>query len=199
VKELLRFVLAPDGSVVLDLKHKLPGRGVWVSAEAPVIRKAAAKNVFRRALDGGTVDEGFADQVSGQVRRSALSALSMARKAGALVTGFDKVEAAIREGRVAALVHAAEAGRDGVAKLGAALARKMGDEAVPVVRDLTEPELSLAFGRPNVIHAALLAGRASRHALEEIERLARFFGNEPGDATPHLDETSGTDRWTESI
>lgn len=190
---------APDGSVVLDLKNRLPGRGVWVSASQNDVRHAATKKLFARTLSGATPADGFADQVAAQIRQSTLSALSMARKAGSLVTGFDQVATAIRDGKVAVVIHAAEAADDGVDKLAGALARHQ-QRAMPVrvVRHLTEPELSLALGRSHVIHAAVLAGRASRHALDEIERLARFFSDGPGGDAPHLHAMSGPDRRTES-
>ena len=43
-----------------------------------------------------------------------------------MVTGFAKVEAALGAGQVVALIHAAEAGADGVAKLEAAARRRLG-------------------------------------------------------------------------
>lgn len=185
--ELLRFVADPDGAIVLDLKHRLPGRGVWVTARADHISQAARKNVFARALKAPVrAGADLAERVEEQLKRSLLSALSLARKGGGLVTGFDAVEAAIGEGRVAALIHAAEAGEDGVGKLQAALRRRLGPEGqVPVLRRLSESELSLALGRPHVIHAALLAGRAGRLALDHIDQLARFHTG-PQDGGIHL-------------
>ena len=114
-------------------------------------------------------------QVDAQIRQALLGSLSLARKAGGLVAGFDSVDAAIAAGRVRGLIHAAGAGEDGVAKLRSAFRRLNGDgENVPVLRQLSEPELSLALGRPHVIHAALLAGRAGRLALDLINQLERF-------------------------
>jgi len=178
--ELFRFVADPDGRIVLDAKRRLPGRGVWVSARADCVAKAAKKNLFARALKAPVRVEGdLAARVGEQLRASLLAALSLARKSGSLVTGFDAVEAAIRSGRAAAMIHAAEAGSDGVGKLQSLLARQSGaDHRIPLLRQLTGAELSLALGRPNVIHAALLAGRASHHALDQINQFARF-NNEP--------------------
>jgi predicted RNA-binding protein YlxR (DUF448 family) len=181
--ELLRFVADPDGALVLDLKHRLPGRGVWVSAEADIVRQAARKNTFARALKAPVrTGEDLAERVEEQLKRSLLAALSLARKGGGLVTGFDAVEAAIGRGQVAALIHAGEAGDDGVGKLQAALKRRLGpgSDGIPVLRRLSESELSLALGRPHVIHAALLAGRAGRLALDHIGQLARFHAEPQG-------------------
>lgn len=199
VDDLLRFVAGPDGAIVVDLKRRLPGRGVWVEARAATLQKAIARKVLSRQLGAGAhAPPDLFDAVAGQLRQSALSALSLARKSGTLITGFDAVEAAIRAGKVAALIHAAEAGEDGMAKLGAALRRQTGDDRpVPVVRHLTERELSLALGRPHVIHAALLVGQASRHALDEIARLARF-SDEPDGEPSLFTKPSESDRRAES-
>lgn len=174
--ELLRFVAGPDGEIVLDLRNRLPGRGVWVSAKADHIRQAARKNLFSRSLQAPVKAPADLDiAVDAQLRQALLGALSLARKGGGLVTGFDSVEAAIAGGKLAALIHAREAGADGVAKLQAALRRRQGEgRPVPVFRQLSETELSLALGRPHVIHAGLLAGRAGRLALDLIDQLARF-------------------------
>ena len=177
--ELLRFVADPSGEIVLDLRHRLPGRGVWVSARADIIRQAVRKKLFARSLKAAVRSPDDLDErVEKQLRQALLGALSLARKGGGLVTGFDAVSAAIEGGKVAALIHASEAGADGVGKLQAALRRKGAD--VPVLRRLSEPELSLALGRPHVIHAALLAGRAGRLALDLIDQLA-WFHDEPQD------------------
>ncbi|MHA1560297.1 MAG: RNA-binding protein [Alphaproteobacteria bacterium] len=176
IAELFRFVADPNGEVVLDLRHRLPGRGVWVSARADRVRQAVKKKLFARSLKASVRAAPDLDKnVDAQLRQALLGALSLARKAGGLVTGFDSVEAAISGGRVAALIHAAGAGEDGIAKLRSALRRHGGDrKRVPVLQQLSEPELSLALGRPHVIHAALLAGRAGRLALDLFDQFARF-------------------------
>jgi len=186
VTELFRFVADPSGEVVLDLRHRLPGRGVWVSARADYVRQAARRKLFARSLKASVRATRDLDKnVDAQLRQALLGALSLARKAGGLVTGFDSVEAAIVGGRVVGLIHAEGAGEDGVAKLRSALRRRIGDgNKVPVLQQLSEPELSLALGRPHVIHAALLAGRAGRLALDLIDQFERFHDE------PHYGEQS---------
>ena len=181
VSEMLRFVLDPAGEVVADLRHKLPGRGVWVTANAVHVATAERKRLFGRAFKAQvTVTPGLADRVAGQLRSSALGALSLARKAGELVLGFAKVEAAIATGRVLALVEASDGGLDGTEKLERAASRK-GRAAAPIriVRTFNAEELGLALGRAHVIHAALLAGRASAFVLHQIDALARFLDEVP--------------------
>ena len=94
-----------------------------------------------------------------------------------MVTGFSKVESALAAGPVVALIHAAEARPDGVAKLAGAAQRRFGEKSdLPVIGLFTGEELDLAFGRANVIHAALLAGPASANVLARAKALADFFG-----------------------
>jgi predicted RNA-binding protein YlxR (DUF448 family) len=180
-ERLIRFVAAPDGAVVPDLRRRLPGRGVWVTADAEHVRLAERRRLFGRGLgEEVRVEPGLADRVGVLLREAALSALSLARKAGELVTGFAKVESALASGKVAALIHAAEAGADGVAKIEAAARRRPGGEAgdLPVIRIFTGGELDLAIGRANVIHAALLAGPAGNNALTRTRALVDFFGGD---------------------
>jgi predicted RNA-binding protein YlxR (DUF448 family) len=183
VERLIRFVRAPDGEVVADLRRRLPGRGVWVTADAGHVRTAERKRLFTRGLgEGAKVAPGLADRVADLLRQAAVAALSLARKAGSVVTGFAKVEAALARDEVVALIHASEAGEDGVAKLNAAARRRFGGEAgnLPVIRILAGGELDLAFGRTNVIHAALLAGPASANVLNRVRTLADFLGGDLG-------------------
>lgn len=185
VDELIRFVEAPDGNVVPDLKRNLPGRGVWVEAKRSAVEEAVKRRLFTRSLRKPVgASDGLAELVDGLMVRQALGTFGLARKAGLVVTGFAKVEQAVARERLAGLVQAAEAGADGVEKLTAALRRRFGGEVgCPVVRIFTGAQLDLALGRSNVIHAALLAGRASETFLERVDALGRYRGLEPSVST----------------
>jgi predicted RNA-binding protein YlxR (DUF448 family) len=179
--ELLRFVLDPAGEVVADLRHRLPGRGVWVTTNAAQVATAEQKRLFGRAFkEQVKVPPGLAERVAEQQRAAAVAALSLARKAGELTLGFAKEEAAIAAGKVVALIGASDAGADGVEKLERAVSRR-GPEAAPIriVRTFNAEEMGLALGRAHVIHAALLAGRASAFVLHQIDALARVLDEDP--------------------
>jgi len=178
IADLIRFVEAPDGSVVPDLKRDLPGRGVWVEATRAAVGEAAKRRLFARAFRKAVeVAPDLADRLDGLMVKQALGNFGLARKAGLVVTGFAKVEAAVARERLVGLVHAAEAGSDGVEKLAAAQKRRFGGElGYPVVRIFSGAQLDLALGRSNVIHAALLAGRASETFLERAVALGRYRG-----------------------
>lgn len=173
VGEMIRFVAGPDRTVVPDLRRRLPGRGVWVTATREAVAQAVRRGAFRRALKAEvTAVPDLPETVERLMERGVLDALAIARKAGQAVAGFAKVEDAIGSGTVVALLHASDAGADGVRKLDAAL-RRQGTEAVVIDR-FSSAHLDLAFGRPNVVHAALLAGPAGEAVLARWRSLDRF-------------------------
>ena len=180
VGSLMRFVLDPDGQVVPDLKRVLPGRGVWVTATAETVAAAEKnrKKVFGRGFKGeALVEPGLPERVDALLERSALQALSLTRKAGELVTGYAKVEAALRRDTVIGLIHASDAAGDGVRKLAAlAAANEELANGCQIVRLFDSTQLDLALGRSNVIHAALLAGHASENFLARVRDMERFRG-----------------------
>ena len=182
---MLRFALAPDGSVVPDIRRKLPGRGVWTSLSADAVRRAAAKGAFARAFRmRADARPDLADAVDALLERDALQALSMAMKAGLVVAGAFKVDSAIEEGRVAALIQASDGAADGAAKREQVLNSRLGEAAGAVGRInlFSSSQLDLALGKANVIHAALKSGAATSAFLARAERLRRFRAS--ADANP---------------
>jgi hypothetical protein len=176
-EELIRFVLAPDGTIVPDLARRLPGRGVWVEARRGAVATAARRNVFARNLKRPvSVPADLADQVERLMRKRLAEALSLAKKAGLAVSGFAKVEELIGRGRAAVLLHAADAAAEGVEKLDRKFKALKGEMATreATVRELTGAEMSLAMGLTNVIHAASSQGGASKRIVQEAERLRRY-------------------------
>ncbi|MBS0241555.1 MAG: RNA-binding protein [Proteobacteria bacterium] len=176
-EELIRFVRAPDGTITPDLARKLPGRGVWVGLDRATVDKAATQNAFARSLKAPVVvpDE-LGARVDDLLVKRALQALALANKSGLVVCGFAKVEAAIGSERVAALIHASDAAEDGAQKLDRKLRAATAEDNSPpkVVRFLAGSDLSLAMGRPHVVHALLIQGGAAQFFLNEIDRLGRF-------------------------
>jgi uncharacterized protein len=184
VSEMIRFVVGPDGDVVPDLKRRLPGRGVWITARRATVAEAVKRKAFARGFRrDARVPAGLADLVERLIERSALDALSIAHKAGLVVPGFARIEAALAAGEpVIGLVHAADAGGDGVRKVAAAARRRFGDTVgrIPVVEAFISMQLDLALGRSNVIHAALLAGSASDGFFARCRSLEHFRTADPG-------------------
>jgi predicted RNA-binding protein YlxR (DUF448 family) len=180
VEELIRFVVGPDG-VVPDVKRKLPGRGLWITAGRATLEDAIARKVFARGFKRDVhVTPELANQTERLLVRSALDALAIAGKAGLVASGFAKVEAALARAEVVALLHASDGGADGVSKLRSALRHRPDGNTIAVVNVFDSAQLDLALGRLNVVHAALLAGPASDTFLGRFRRLERFRTGETG-------------------
>jgi uncharacterized protein len=192
VSDLIRFVVGPNGEAVPDIKSKLPGRGVWVTATHEALEDAIKRKAFVRGFKRDVrLPADLAARTDGLLERSALDALAIAGKAGLVAAGFGKAAAALEREDAVALLHAAEASPDGVRKLSAVVRHRPG-RPLPVIEFLTSAQLDLALGRPNVVHAALLAGAASDTFLSRSQRLERFRtggasdrGNRAGEAAPH--------------
>jgi len=173
---MIRFVLGPDLAVVPDIRQKLPGRGVWVTARADKVAEAVKRQAFARGFKTKAVaSANLPDELDALLRQDCLQFLSLVNKAGLAITGFAKVEAAIEAGQIAGILHAADAGADGIRKVGQALRRRFGeDQHRPQIKLFTGEQLDLALGRTNVIHAALLTGAASAALVTRCRRLMDY-------------------------
>jgi predicted RNA-binding protein YlxR (DUF448 family) len=196
IDELIRFVVAPSGEVVADLKRKLPGRGLWISTSRQAVAEAVRRHHFSRGFRRDVrVAPTLAADTETLLARSAVEALAMAAKAGQVLSGFAKVEGALQarqtgvQGSVQALIHASDGAPDGIRKLDALALQNRGNTTesrqIQVVTVLTSAELDLALGRANVVHAALLAGPASRTFLSRSLTLVRYRSADD-------DKTAGT-------
>jgi len=176
---LIRFVLGPDREVVADLRNKLPGRGVWVAARSDLVREAVGRRLFARAFKAeAKVSATLPEDIARALRDDLRQSLSLANKAGAVIAGFAKVESAIAEKSLAALIHAAEAAEDGRRKITNQLRKRLGEaiSSFPVIQDLSNDELGLALGRSHVIHAALVTGAGSDGFLNRWHRYRAYCG-----------------------
>lgn len=193
VADLIRFVVGPDGEAVPDVKCRLPGRGVWVTATREALEDAVRRKAFARGFKRDVrLPTDLSERTERLLRQAALDALAMAGKAGLVAAGFAKAATALERDDAVALLHAAEASSEGIRKLDA-IARR-GDKSLPVIEFLTSAELDLALGRANVVHAALLAGPASDTFLSRSRRLQRYQagtggaddrGNQTGKGASH--------------
>jgi predicted RNA-binding protein YlxR (DUF448 family) len=187
IEELIRFVVSPQGEVIPDLKRKLPGRGLWVSASHRTVAEAVRRNHFSKGFkrDLRIAPTLVADTESLLVR-GVIEALAMAATAGQVIAGFSKVEGALEQRQVEALIHASDGAADGIRKLDAIARQNAGinddSRKFPVVTALTSEQLDLALGRSNVVHAALLAGPASKTFLSRSHILVRYRMADDGTA-----------------
>ena len=170
---LVRFVAGPDGAVVPDLARKLPGRGMWVAADRASVAAATKKGLFARSAKAKlSASPDLPDQVEALLRRRVLDGLGLAKRAGDLISGFEKVAAALGAGKAAWLIEAADGAADGRRKI-SNVARKSPNPP-QVIGLFTAEELGLALGGENVIHTAFLAGRGAGRWTEDVRKLAGF-------------------------
>jgi len=171
-ENLVRFVLDPQGAVIPDVAARLPGRGMWVSANRATLERAVRQGHFSRAAKAPVVvTNDIVDRVEKLLVERMAGDLGLARRAGQLVLGFDNVARALSgTSPPTLLVEASDGADDGRRKL-----LGMVKGARPIILDhLTRAELSLALGRENVVHAALKSGRLSERLAADAGRLSGF-------------------------
>lgn len=169
---LVRFVLAPDGTVVPDLAEKLPGRGIWVTAGRAELEKAATRNLFSRAARAqARVPEGLVAQVEAGLAQRVIQSISLARKAGLAICGFEKVKDWLSRGQVKVLLQAVDGSERGKGRLWT-------PEGSRWFGCLTAEEMGLAFGRAHAIHSALAPGGLTEKVIRDAGRLSGLRGHD---------------------
>jgi predicted RNA-binding protein YlxR (DUF448 family) len=170
---LIRFVVGPGQEIVPDVEGRLPGRGMWLSADRVVVHTAVAKSVFSKAARQKViVPPDLVLRLDMLLRRRCLDILGLARRAGQAVSGYEKVRAALKAGQGAVLLTAYDGATGGVDKV-QALAPNL-----PVVSVLSGAELGSAFGRDQTVHGLLLPGKLAQRLLIEAKRLAGITGDQ---------------------
>lgn len=186
---LIRLALGPDGAVAPDVRARAPGRGAWIGVDRRTLDAAQAKGKLRGALARAFKDktvlapDDIGQRIEDALRQAALDRLGLEARAGTLLNGSERIETAARRGDVHLLIHAADAGEDGNRRLDQAWrAGGGGDEyggqglVIPVKRAI----LSLALGRQNVVHAALIDGAAAARVHHALARWRAFIGMDAG-------------------
>lgn len=172
---LVRFVLGPDGMIYPDLAEKLPGRGIWVTSERTVLEKAVAKGLFARAARSQvTLPENLCQIVEDGLAHRVVELISLSRKTGHAVCGFEKVKGWLADGKAKVLLQASDGSERGKGKLWTPPGGRW-------FGCLTASELGLAFGRDHAIHGALAAGGLTPRVIREAARLAGLRKQDGGD------------------
>ena len=183
---MIRFVLDPEGQVVPDLKERLPGRGLWVTAERVILAQAAAKNAFARAAkQPAKVAPDLVDRVAELARREVAELIGLARKSGQLRAGFEKVQAALQGGRVRLLIAASDGAEDGRGKLARLASGLTAGSGVEICAPLTAAELARALGRDHAVHAAVAPSGIADRIIVACRRLAGL--SSPGAETVEIE------------
>jgi predicted RNA-binding protein YlxR (DUF448 family) len=168
--QLLRFVIGPDGDVVPDLLGKLPGRGIWVKADAAALKTAVSKKLFSRAAKAQVkVDPDLPERLERQLADRVGNLLALARKSGAAVAGYEKVKDWLAKEEAWVLLQASDGSERGKSKLSTPYKGVF-------IGWLTADELGMAFGRESVIHAALSTGGLAKRVVDEAAKLKGLRG-----------------------
>lgn len=168
-RHMIRFVLAPDGTLVPDLAARLPGRGFWVGADREKLSRAIMRGGFakaaRRAVNADTM---LVNQVAEMLAQRCLDLVGLARRAGELVAGFDQCADWLRRGQAALVLTAQDGAAEGRRRLEALAVD------VPVLTPFARHELGAAIGRDEIVHLAMAEGGVARRLLQELDRLQGF-------------------------
>ncbi|TMJ16003.1 MAG: DUF448 domain-containing protein, partial [Alphaproteobacteria bacterium] len=182
---LIRLALSPDGEILPDVRAKAPGRGAWIGVDRAALDKALASGKLRGALARAfktndiRIPDDLGERIASALRQSVLDRLGLEARAGTLVSGGEKIETAARKGEVRLLLHAADAGEDGNRRLDQAM-RVGGAEEQGLVFPEQRAILSLALGRQNVVHIAMIDRAAAQRVRHALGRWCAFIGAEVG-------------------
>jgi predicted RNA-binding protein YlxR (DUF448 family) len=168
-EDLLRFVVDPSGHLIPDITGRAPGRGIWLSADRDSVKTALSRKLFaraaRRALE---IDPELDRKIEGLLVTRCMELIGLARRAGQVVAGFEKVRARLKQGEAGILLAALDGAEDGREKL-----RRLAP-GLTVLNCLTSEEMGRAFGRDHVVHAVLAPGALAVQFELEARKLKGF-------------------------
>ena len=187
--ELVRLALSPENEVAPDVRARAPGRGAWIGVDRATLDAAQAKGKLKGALARAfktgdvSVPEDLGERTEAALRQAALDRLGLEARAGCLILGSEKIEVAARRGQVELLLHAEDASPEGRRKLDQAWRVGLEEEGsgrqglvLPAARAI----LSLALGRENVVHIAIIDRAAAARVSHALGRWRAFIGREVG-------------------
>lgn len=183
---LVRLALGPDNQVAPDIRAKAPGRGAWISVDRAALEnahdKGQLKGALSRAFKTGSLNiaENLVEQVEQGLQRATLDRLGLEARGGTLLSGSEKIQTAARQGDLAMLLHASDAGQDGCGKLDQAWrvgSDREGQDVRGIILPVDREVLSVALGRQNVVHIGITDKRAAGRISHMLERWCRFIGS----------------------
>ena len=185
--DLIRLALSPGGEVAPDVRARAPGRGAWIGVDRPTLEAAQAKGRLRGALarafktNDVAVPADLGERIEAALRQAALDRLGLEARSGNLVLGSEKIEVAARRGDVVLLLHAEDASPEGRRKLDQAWrvgSEEEGSGRQGLVLPAPRTILSLALGRENVVHVAIVDRAAATRVTHALRRWRAFIGRD---------------------
>jgi predicted RNA-binding protein YlxR (DUF448 family) len=174
--ELLRYVLAPDGRLLVDYQKKLPGRGAYTCFDPACIALAGKRGqfarAFRRPVEMPGSEELLAD-LARQIRQRLLALIALARKAGQVVSGSNLVLSALGSIEPPAIVLIAGDTSAGIAEKVAGKARSLG---VPNWTVFDKDAFGQVLGKEERSVVAVKEHPLAGMLIEELTRYSRIAG-----------------------
>ena len=190
---LIRLALGPDGQIAPDVRARAPGRGAWIGVDRSTLEAALTKGRLKAALARAfktseiQVPADLGERIESALRQSVLDRLGLEARSSTLLSGSDKIADAARKGEVHLLLHAEDAGEDGRRKLdqawrvgGGPASSRESSEPQGLVIPAQRPILSLALGRQNVVHIAMIDRGAAARVRHALDRWRAFIGPKAG-------------------
>lgn len=169
--EMLRFALAPGRQIIFDVAEKLPGHGFWLKADKDLLEKAITKRIFYKAAKGTVgIPAELQAQVEASLRGRCLNLMSLCRKAGLLVFGYEAVKKAIGQGEAVVAFEADDSSLRGQNKI------FKSDDDFPIYTFFSRADLGSITGMDEVVHIALLKGKLSEQATTLARKLTLYYG-----------------------
>ncbi len=187
---LVRLAISPEDAdgrctIMPDVQAKAPGRGAWLGASRAELETAMAKGHLKgalaRAFKSGAIDVpvDLPALIEGALTSAFKDGLGLAKRAGHVVLGTAKIEDQLRKGRAELLLHASDSSQDGRKKLDQAwrVGREIeGSGERGTVLPLDRAALSVALGRENVVHLAVINRGGAERIASALARLQHFAG-----------------------
>ena len=198
---LVRLAVSPDGMLAPDVNAKAPGRGAWIGVSRSeleaAIEKGRMKGAIARAFKTGgvTMPDNLPEWIETQLRQATLDRLGLEARASNLLTGSEKIAERARGGRVNLLLHTLDSRPDGRRKLDQALrvgTEREGSGDTGLVLPVDRDALSMALGRDNAVHAAILGEKAAARVLHHLRRWLNYTGCSNGAAPADGDGQAAT-------
>ena len=185
-EDLLRCVALPAPgdkgeeamTIAIDWSGRAPGRGVYVSPSTSCVQRALHKGGFQRSLRSRLVlpeAEAFLHEMRDGLRRLMGQRLSLARRAGSVVSGEARVMSCLKQDKGLLLVLSSDLSEGSRRKHTTNAQRK----GLPVIEVMTGEDMGACIGRP---HAGVILVDAQPFA-SDLQRLARQLAGlqeEPG-------------------
>lgn len=169
LSELLRFVEL-NNALLPDFNKKLPGKGMYITADRLSVQKALDKKIFHKVSRHNLkIADDFMDMVEKLIKQQALDGLKLAKKAGALITGFEKVREAIKRNTVEFIIDARDGASDGKEKI-VLLAKN-----IEIFNLFSIDELDMTLNRENTVHVAVLKSDISRMVYANLKKYQNFM------------------------